>query len=54
MKPDLSRLLRPNSIALFGGGWAVIVVAQLKKSGFGGDIWPVNPKRTDILVVPCI
>lgn len=54
MKPDLSRLLRPNSIALFGGGWAVNVVAQLKKSGFGGDIWPVNPKRTDILGVPCI
>ncbi|WP_417423800.1 acetate--CoA ligase family protein [Hoeflea sp.] len=54
MKPDLSRLLRPKSIALFGGGWAVNVVAQLKKSGFDGDIWPVNPKRSDILGVPCI
>ncbi|AKI01643.1 acyl-CoA synthetase (NDP forming) [Hoeflea sp. IMCC20628] len=54
MKPDLSRLLRPRSIALFGGGWAVNVVAQLKKSGFDGDIWPVNPKRSDILGVPCI
>lgn len=54
MKPDLSRLLRPRSIALFGGGWAVNVVAQLQKSGFDGDIWPVNPKRADILGVPCI
>ncbi|MEP3438592.1 MAG: acetate--CoA ligase family protein [Hoeflea sp.] len=54
MKPDLSRLLRPRSIALFGGGWVVNVVAQLKKSGFDGDIWPVHPKRTDILGVPCI
>jgi len=54
MKPELSRLLRPKSIALFGGGWAVNVVAQLKKSGFEGDIWPVNPKRVDILGVPCI
>ncbi|MEM5494966.1 acetate--CoA ligase family protein [Hoeflea sp. AS16] len=54
MKPDLSRLLRPRSIALFGGGWAVNVVAQLKKSGFDGDIWPVNPKRADILGVPCL
>ena len=54
MKPDLSRLLRPKSIALFGGGWAVNVVAQLKKSGFDGDIWPVNPKRADILGVPCL
>jgi acetate---CoA ligase (ADP-forming) len=51
---DLSRLLRPKSIALFGGSWAVNVVAQLKKSGFPGDIWPVNPKRSDILGVPCI
>lgn len=54
MTPDLSRLLRPKSIALFGGGWAVNVVAQLKKSGFDGEIWPVNPKRTDILGVPCL
>lgn len=54
MTHDLSRLLRPRSIALFGGGWAVNVVAQLKKSGFDGDIWPVNPKRADILGVPCL
>ncbi|KJS21119.1 MAG: acyl-CoA synthetase [Hoeflea sp. BRH_c9] len=54
MKHDLSRLLRPRSIALFGGGWAVNVVAQLKKSGFRGEIWPVNPKRADILGVPCL
>ena len=54
MTRDLSRLLRPKSIALFGGGWAVNVVAQLKKSGFSGDIWPVNPKRADILGVPCL
>jgi len=54
MTRDLSRLLRPKSIALFGGGWAVNVVAQLKKSGFDGEIWPVNPKRADILGVPCL
>ncbi|MBC7280098.1 acetate--CoA ligase family protein [Hoeflea sp.] len=54
MTRDLSRLLRPRSIALFGGGWAVNVVAQLKKSGFDGEIWPVNPKRADILGVPCL
>ena len=54
MTHDLSRLLRPRSIALFGGGWAVNVVAQLNKSGFDGEIWPVNPKRADILGVPCL
>ena len=54
MSRDLARLLRPKSIALLGGGWAVNVVAQLQKSGFAGDIWPVNPKRSDILGIPCI
>jgi len=46
--PDLSRLLRPKSIAVFGGGWAANVVEQLLKAGFGGDIWPVHPKRSDV------
>ncbi len=53
MARDLSRLLRPKSIALFGGGWAVNVIAQLKKSGFAGDIWPVHPKREEILGIAC-
>ncbi|MEZ5888234.1 MAG: acetate--CoA ligase family protein [Paracoccaceae bacterium] len=50
---DLTRLFRPKSIALFGGGWVGNVIAQLQKSGFEGAIWPVNPKRADILGVPC-
>ena len=53
MSDRLSRLLRPKSVALFGGGWAGNVIAQLQKSGFDGDIWPVNPKRADILGIPC-
>jgi len=50
---DLTRLFRPKSIALFGGGWVGNVIAQLQKSGYTGQIWPVNPKRADILGVPC-
>lgn len=50
---DLTRLFRPKSIALFGGSWVGNVIAQLQKSGFEGAIWPVNPKRADILGVPC-
>ena len=53
MSRDLSRLLRPKSIALFGGGWAVNVIAQLLKSGFEGEIWPVHPKRGEILGIKC-
>lgn len=51
---DLSRLLRPKSIALFGGNWAENVVQQLKKAGFAGHIWPVHPKRKEIAGVPCL
>jgi acyl-CoA synthetase (NDP forming) len=54
MRRDLSRLLRPASVAVLGGGWASNVVAQLQKAGFGGDIWPVHPQREEILGVPCI
>lgn len=52
--PDLSRLLNPKSIALFGGAWAENVIVQLQKSGYAGKIWPVHPKREHICGIPCI
>jgi acyl-CoA synthetase (NDP forming) len=46
---DLSRLLRPKSIAVVGGGFfAPNVVKQSLKMGFQGDIWPVHPKRNEV------
>lgn len=51
---DLSRLINPKSIAVFGGGWAENVIQQLQKSGYDGDIWPVHPKRTEIGGLPCL
>jgi acetyl-CoA synthetase len=45
---DLSRLLRPRSIAVLGGGWAANVVAQCRKMGFDGEVWPVHPTRAEI------
>lgn len=45
---DLSRLLRPQSLAIFGGAWAENVVRQCEASGFQGEIWPVHPTRADI------
>ncbi|HSF64829.1 MAG TPA: CoA-binding protein, partial [Paracoccaceae bacterium] len=50
---DLSRLLRPRSIAVLGGGWAVNVVEQCRKMGFDGPVWPVHPTRDAIAGVPC-
>ncbi|MEJ6396418.1 acetate--CoA ligase family protein [Yoonia sp. 208BN28-4] len=41
---DLSRLLRPASIAIIGGGaWCHAVVQQLEKAGFSGDVYRVHP-----------
>jgi acyl-CoA synthetase (NDP forming) len=46
---DLSRLLRPKSVAIIGGGtWCHAVTQQLIKTGFSGKIWPVHPRAEDI------
>ena len=53
--PDLSRLLRPRSIAVIGGGaWCASVVKQCLKMGFDGPIWPVHPKRAEVSGVPAV
>ena len=53
MKFDLSRLLRPNSVAVFGGNWAENVIQQCLKFSFEGEIWPVHPYKTEILGLEC-
>ncbi|MCK1614491.1 MULTISPECIES: acetate--CoA ligase family protein [unclassified Bradyrhizobium] len=45
---NLERLLRPESIAVFGGRQAASVVAQSIKLGFPGEIWPVHPTKDEI------
>jgi acetate---CoA ligase (ADP-forming) len=45
---DLSRLLRPRSVAVFGGRWAETVVAQCRVMGFRGEVWPVHPTKAEI------
>lgn len=47
MTRPLDRLLRPRTIAVFGGREAERVIRQCDKLGFDGDIWPVHPKRTE-------
>ncbi len=50
---DLSRLLRPRSIAVIGGGiWCRSVIEQCQKFGFVGDLWPVHPKAEEIGGLP--
>ena len=51
---SLQRLLAPKSVAVFGGASAAEVIRQCRAVGFGGDIWPVNPGRTELEGIPCV
>lgn len=44
----LERLLRPRSIAVFGGVQAAAVVRESLKMGFAGQIWPVHPAKDEV------
>ncbi len=49
MTRELSRLIRPKSIAVVGGGvWCASVIVQCRSMGFDGAIWPVHPKRAEV------
>ncbi|MDB5522904.1 MAG: coA binding domain protein [Rhizobium sp.] len=50
---SLSRLIRPKSIAVFGGKEARRVVEQCEKMGYKGEIWPVHPKHDEIYGHKC-
>jgi len=46
---SFERLLNPRSIAAFGGAQAQEVIRQSDRMGYKGEIWPVHPKKTEIL-----
>jgi acyl-CoA synthetase (NDP forming) len=46
---SIERLLKPRSIAVFGGAQAQEVIRQSDLMGYKGEIWPVHPKKTEIL-----
>lgn len=46
---DFSRLLRPRSIAVIGGGaWCEAIIEAAQRVGFKGDIFPVHPTGKEI------
>lgn len=49
----LFRLLHPESIAVIGGGVAEEVIKHCDAMGYSGQIWPVHPKRTEMLGRGC-
>ncbi len=44
----MQHLLRPRSIAVFGGKPALQVVRQAQQLGYRGDIWPVHPTHDSV------
>ncbi|MEL6520427.1 MAG: acetate--CoA ligase family protein [Pseudomonadota bacterium] len=45
----LDRLLRPNSVAVIGGGsWCENVLRECRKAGFAGELWAVHPTREEV------
>ncbi|OQY05905.1 MAG: hypothetical protein B6I22_06730 [Desulfobacteraceae bacterium 4572_123] len=46
---SFERLLKPRSIAVFGGAQAQEVIRQSDRMGYKGEIWPVHPKKTEIM-----
>ncbi|MDZ7748455.1 MAG: hypothetical protein U5K43_06110 [Halofilum sp. (in: g-proteobacteria)] len=50
---NLQRVLRPRHVAVIGGAAAAQAVRQLDAIGYAGAIWPVNPRRADMLGHPC-
>ena len=46
---SFDRLLNPRTIATFGGANAQEVIRQSDRMGYKGEIWPVHPKKTEIL-----
>ncbi|MDT8854077.1 acetate--CoA ligase family protein [Paracoccaceae bacterium Fryx2] len=49
---DLSRLLRPRSIAVLGSVWAENVIEQCAAMGFAGPVWPVHPAKATVGGLP--
>lgn len=52
-RENFERLLRPRHIAFIGGADAEVAVGEALRRGYGGKIWPVNPKRAAMAGVPC-
>ena len=53
MVRSLDRLLRPKTIAVYGGGWSGNVIKELKKISFAGEIWAVHPTKNFLEGVKC-
>ena len=55
---DVSRLLAPRSIAVIGasdqpGNLGGVAIRLLRKFGYPGTLWPINPRRSEVHGLAC-
>lgn len=53
-RANLWRLLAPRHIAVVGGTDAITAITEARRRGFAGQIWAVNPRRTELAGIPCV
>ncbi|MFT4742636.1 MAG: acyl-CoA synthetase (NDP forming) [Yoonia sp.] len=53
-RANFQRLLRPRHIAFIGGRDATIAINEARRRGFQGQMWAVNPKRSELAGLPCV
>src|SRR5678815_987590 len=57
-RSPLDALFRPRNVAVIGAtedltGVGRSLVTNLKQTSFGGTVYPINPKRSEVLGLPC-
>ncbi len=52
-RKNFDRLLNPRHIAFVGGADAITAVTEARRRGFRGEMWAVNPKRDELVGLPC-
>ena len=53
-RENFRRLLKPRHIAFIGGRYAIIAINEARRRGFDGEMFAVNPTRTDLVGVACV
>lgn len=51
---DLSRLMRPRSIAFVGGSQIAGPIRACRRAGYDGQMWVVNPSKPSIEGIACV
>ncbi|EEY02121.1 conserved hypothetical protein [Brucella sp. F5/99] len=54
MRENFARLLAPRAMAFIGGGQVEATLKTLRQQDYAGDVYVVNPKRSEIAGYKCI